>query len=82
MASESFYKGTNKYFLGSSEIAWEVIKGLTLSGKVGYNFWSYYNKDYASDFVFNANKTVGYEQFNSIVWTRPAINHAVVSYLH
>lgn len=59
MASESFYKGTNKYFLGSSEIAWEVIKGLTLSGKVGYNFWSYYNKDYASEFVFNANKTVG-----------------------
>jgi TonB-linked SusC/RagA family outer membrane protein len=59
MASESFYKGTNKYFLGSSEIAWEVIKGLTLSGKVGYNFWSYYNKDYASEFVFNPNKTVG-----------------------
>ncbi|MEA5257642.1 TonB-dependent receptor [Arcicella aquatica] len=59
MSSESFYKGTNKYFLGSTEIAWELFKGFTLSGKVGYNYWSYYNKDYASDFVFNAFKTVG-----------------------
>lgn len=59
LASNSFYQGSNKYFLGGSELSWQPVKGLTLSGKVGYNFWSYYNKDYASDFQFDANKYVG-----------------------
>lgn len=59
LSSNSFYKGTNKYFLGSGELIWEIIPGLNLSGKAGYNTWSYYNKDYASDFQFNANKYVG-----------------------
>lgn len=59
MASNSFYSGTNKYFLGGGELAWQPFKGFTLSGKAGYNLWSYYNKDYASDFQFDANKYVG-----------------------
>ncbi len=59
LASNSFYKGTNKYFLGGADLSWQPFKGFTLSGKVGYNFWSYYNKDYASDFQFDANKYVG-----------------------
>lgn len=59
LASNSFYNGTNKYFLGGGELAWQPFKGFTLSGKAGYNFWSYYNKDYASDFQFDANKYVG-----------------------
>ncbi len=59
MSSNSFYKGTNKYFLGGAEMNWTIIPGLNLSGKIGYNFWSNYNKDYASDFQFDANKYVG-----------------------
>jgi len=59
LASNSFFQGTNKYFLGGAELLWNILKGLTLSGKAGYNFWSSYNKDYASDFQFDANKYVG-----------------------
>lgn len=59
LASNSFYNGTNKYFLGGAELSWQPFKGFSLSGKVGYNFWSNYNKDYASDFQFDANKYVG-----------------------
>lgn len=59
LASGAFYKGNNKYFLGSSELIWQPLKGLSLSGKAGYNFWDYYNKDYAADFQFDANKYVG-----------------------
>ena len=59
LASNSFYKGTNKYFLGGGELIWQPIKGFSLSGKAGYNFWSYYNKNYASDFQFDATKYVG-----------------------
>lgn len=59
LASNSFYRGTNKYFLGGGELSWQPVKGLTLSAKLGYNFWSSYNKDYASDFQFDANKYVG-----------------------
>jgi len=59
LASNSFYSGTNKYFLGGGELAWQPFKGFTLSGKAGYNFWSYFNKDYASDFQFDSIKYVG-----------------------
>jgi TonB-linked SusC/RagA family outer membrane protein len=59
LSSSSFYKGTNKYFLGSGEMSWTILPGLVLSGKAGYNLWSYYNKDYASDFTFSPNKYVG-----------------------
>ncbi len=59
LASNSFYRGTNKYFLGGADLSWQPFKGFTWSGKVGYNFWSNYNKDYAADFQFDANKYVG-----------------------
>lgn len=59
LSSTSFYKGTNKYFLGSGELSWTILPGLVLSGKAGYNYWGYYNKSYASDFRFDANKYVG-----------------------
>jgi TonB-linked SusC/RagA family outer membrane protein len=59
LASNSFYQGTNNYFLGGADLSWQPFRGFTLTGKVGYNFWSYYNKDYASDFQFDANKYVG-----------------------
>jgi len=59
MSSNSFVKRKNKYFLGGTELIWEIIKGLTLSGKAGYNYTSYTNTSYAADFTFDANKTVG-----------------------
>jgi TonB-linked SusC/RagA family outer membrane protein len=59
MDSKSFVTRKNKYFLGGTELAWEIVKGLTLSGKAGYNYTNYANTSYASDFIFDANKTVG-----------------------
>ncbi|RXK85533.1 SusC/RagA family TonB-linked outer membrane protein [Filimonas effusa] len=59
LASNSFYSGSSKYFLGGGELAWQPFKGFTLSGKAGYNFWSGYSRDYAADFQFDANKYVG-----------------------
>lgn len=59
LSSSSFTKNLNKYFLGSTELLWDVFKDFTLSGKAGYNYTNYNNKAYASDFVFNAGKTVG-----------------------
>ncbi len=59
LASNSFFRGNNKYFLGGAELAWNMFKGFTLSGKVGYSFSSSYNKDYAADFQFDPNKYVG-----------------------
>ncbi|WP_207766519.1 SusC/RagA family TonB-linked outer membrane protein [Siphonobacter curvatus] len=64
LSSNSFYKGTNKYFLGGAEMNWNILPGLNLSGKIGYNFWSSYNKEYASDFQFDANKYVGPNTLN------------------
>lgn len=57
--SKSFVDRKNKNFLGGVELAWELFKGLTLSGKAGYKYYNYTNSSYASDFVFNPNKTVG-----------------------
>lgn len=57
--SESFSNYKNKYFLGGTELLWKIFNGFTLSGKVGYNYNSYKNTLYASDFIFDANKTVG-----------------------
>ncbi|HSC37454.1 MAG TPA: SusC/RagA family TonB-linked outer membrane protein, partial [Chitinophagaceae bacterium] len=51
MDSKSFVTRKNKYFLGGTELAWEIVKGLTLSGKAGYNYTSYANTSYASDFI-------------------------------
>lgn len=59
LASGSFYQGSNKYFLGGAELIWKPLSGFSLSGKVGYNFWSYFNKDYAADFQFDPSKYVG-----------------------
>lgn len=59
MDSKSFVNRKNKYFLGGTELLWELFKGFTLSGKAGYNYTNYSNTSYASDFIFDANKTVG-----------------------
>ncbi|GAB3356154.1 TonB-dependent receptor [Arachidicoccus ginsenosidivorans] len=59
LASGAFYQGSNNYFLGGAELIWKPFTGFSISGKAGYNFWSYYNKDYAADFQFDPNKYVG-----------------------
>lgn len=62
--SNSFKKGTNKYFQGAGELSWQPVKGLTVSGKAGYMLFSYYDKNYVSEVVFNPNKTVGPNNVN------------------
>jgi TonB-dependent starch-binding outer membrane protein SusC len=57
--SKSFVKRKSKYFLGGAELAWEIIPGLTISGKAGYNYTNYNDNSYAASFVFDQFKTVG-----------------------
>lgn len=57
--SKSFVKRKSKYFLGGAELAWEIIPGLTVSGKAGYNYNNSNDDSYAASFVFDQYKTVG-----------------------
>lgn len=56
MDSESFYKDNSKNFLAGIELEWEPLKDLFFSGKMGYNYSNYYNKEYVSELVYDANK--------------------------
>ena len=58
MNSESFTNKKGNNFLGGIELSWDIIKGLTLSGKAGYKYYNYTNQWYQSTFVFDASKTV------------------------
>ena len=62
--SKSFVNRKNKFFLGGVEMAWEIFKGFTLSGKAGYNYNTYNNKSYAASFTFDQFKTVGPNNLN------------------
>ena len=62
--SDSFRKDSNKNFTGGMELTWEPLKGLSFSGKVGYNYSNYYNKRYASTLVFDENKTFSPNSLN------------------
>ncbi len=62
--SESFVNRKNKYFLGGTELSWEILKGLTLSGKAGYKYYNWTDNSFASSFIFNPNKTVGPNNLN------------------
>lgn len=57
--SESFTNRKNKLFLGGTELAWDFMKNFTLSGKVGYRYTNYRDKEFVSDFRFDANKYLG-----------------------
>jgi TonB-linked SusC/RagA family outer membrane protein len=59
MNSESFNENKNKYFLGGAELSWEIFKGLTLSGKAGYNYSNYTNNSFLAKVVFDQYKTLG-----------------------
>lgn len=57
--SNSFKKGTNKYFQGAGELSWQPVKGLTVSGKAGYMLFNYYDKNYVSNVVFSPTSSIG-----------------------
>ncbi len=59
LASESFTNRKAKNFLGGMELSWELLKGLTLSGKAGYKYYNWTDQWFQSTFVFDASKTVG-----------------------
>lgn len=59
MDSESFTNRKAKNFLGGMELSWELIKGLTLSGKAGYKYYNWTDQWYQSTFIFSPTKTYG-----------------------
>ncbi|SFW71444.1 TonB-linked outer membrane protein, SusC/RagA family [Sinomicrobium oceani] len=64
LASESFSSRRNKYFLGGTELTWNLFEGFELSGKAGFKYFGYENKDFSSSFIFDENKTVGPNNLN------------------
>jgi TonB-dependent starch-binding outer membrane protein SusC len=58
LASESFTNRKAKNFLGGMELSWELIKGLTLSGKTGYKYYSWTDQYFNSTLIYDASKTV------------------------
>ena len=73
MDSSSFTNNKSNQFMGGVEIEWNPFKNFYLSGKGGYKYYNYYNKDYVSELVYNANKTYTpnslsvYNGWNSLV---------------
>ena len=59
MDSPSFIQNKNKYFLGGAELSWEILKGLTISGKAGYNYTAYTTTNYVSTLVYSPIKSYG-----------------------
>lgn len=59
MDSPSFIQTKSKYFLGGAELFWEILKGLTLSGKAGYNYTDYTTTNFLSTLVYSPIKTLG-----------------------
>ncbi|EHQ28728.1 TonB-dependent receptor plug [Mucilaginibacter paludis DSM 18603] len=59
LASPSFNDTRNKYFMGGLELSWEIVKGLTLSGKGGYKYYDLTNTNYVADVQFDANTYIG-----------------------
>jgi TonB-linked SusC/RagA family outer membrane protein len=57
--SESFNESKKHNFLGGAELTWEIFKGLSLSGKVGYRYRNYTNNSFMAEVVFDDSKTVG-----------------------
>lgn len=58
LASESFTNKKAKNLLGAMELSWEIIKGLTLSGKAGYKYYTWTDQWFQSTFKFDESKTV------------------------
>ena len=60
LASESFIQNNGRNFSGAALLKWDTpIKGLSLIGKIGANFYSSYNKSYRAKVQFDKNKSIG-----------------------
>lgn len=65
MASESFVRNIGRNISGSALLTWDTpIQGLSLTGKLGGNYWTSYNKTYNANTYFDETKTVGPANLN------------------
>jgi len=55
--SESFMTYRKNQFMGNAELEWEVIPGLSVSGKASYKHYNRSQKDYISTVTFDQYKT-------------------------
>lgn len=56
---ESFTNKGNKMFSGGIDLSWEIFKGLTLSGKAGYNYSANKYKNFTAKETFDPTYVVG-----------------------
>jgi TonB-linked SusC/RagA family outer membrane protein len=55
--SPSFANNKNNQFMGGVELEWNPLKNFFISGKAGYKYFNYYDKDYVSELVYDQYKT-------------------------
>lgn len=68
LASESFVQNINRNISASGQIKWDTpIRGFSLVGKAGVNYWTKYDKAYRANTYFDESKTVGPAILN--IWT-------------
>jgi TonB-dependent starch-binding outer membrane protein SusC len=56
---DSFTQNNSKMFLGGIDLSWEILKGLTLSGKAGYNYNASKYKNFTAEEAFDPIFKVG-----------------------
>lgn len=60
LASESFVKNLSRHISVSGQLVWKLpIKGLSLSGKGGINYWTNFDRSFVAQTYFDENKTKG-----------------------
>ncbi len=55
--SQSFINNKGNQFMGGAELEWNLFKNFYISGKGGYKYYNYYNKNYVSELTYDQNKT-------------------------
>ncbi|AGB28936.1 TonB-linked outer membrane protein, SusC/RagA family [Prevotella dentalis DSM 3688] len=65
MAGESFVRNVGRNISGSALLTWVTpLEGLSLTGKMGGNYYTAYDKTYNANTYFDATKTVGPASLN------------------
>lgn len=68
LAGESFIENIGRNVSASAQLRWETpVKGLSISGKGGFNYYTKYDKAYRAETYFDENKTVGPSSLN--IWS-------------
>lgn len=68
MDSESFVENISRNISASGQLKWFTpVKGLSLSGKAGVNYWTKYDKTFFAETRFDDSMTVGPASLN--IWT-------------